>query len=572
MAEGSIQLLSDSVIDQIAAGEVVERPASIVKELVENALDAKSTYVSVELVDGGKTLIRVADNGHGIAKGDLPLSIRRHATSKLTTASELVGIRSHGFRGEALASIASVADLSITTRTTGDDEATKMRIEGGQPHFEPVAAPVGTVVEVANLFESTPVRKKFLKSQGTEVSHISAALTRLSLGHPHVHLKVISQGRVLLETPRHESSSDRVRSALKAKEEATMVRGEESGVSVLAHLYPPGAATGNSSSIHLLINGRGIRDRNLTHSVRLAYGDTLPKGRYPLAVVYIDMPGDEVDINVHPQKTEVRFVDPQRVAAAVRRTIRRGIVKAEWHASHGTSTYVNAVTRSSVVAAQQRLQKASPERAPLQSTQHAQSTSRTLASAYSTPSFQRKSLWEPRPPSTSSLAQSTVAWEQQKDSTKSLPAPQRLPRPSRGLRYIGIANSQLLVCESASELVLLSIAKVRRLVCLAQVESATPQKLLIPEKCRSPLPKETFAKFGIVVDDDFIVATPPGLSISEELANVQSLEKLERCVLMQLAQSGVVSDSEAKDLVGHVNSLADTSDVMVSWPYDQIAF
>jgi len=334
MDSPDIRLLPPEVIDQIAAGEVVERPASVVKELVENAIDAGARQVSVEVEGGGKELIRVVDDGVGMSPEQAALALKRHATSKLRHIDDLFGIATMGFRGEALASIAAVSRLTLTTRPrAGSVGATCMIVEGGSvASTTTVGAPTGTAIEVRDLLYNVPARQKFLKGDATEVAHIGDTITKIALAHPDVHLRLRSGGRTTIHAPVHQSRLERAMAVLGAKVGTGLseVVGEERGVNVVALLAPPDRAQTTSRGTLLFVGRRPVRDRGLLHAVCMGYGELVAKGRYPVAVVFVDVPDPELDVNVHPQKLEVRFADPQRVYAAVRHTITRGTAEAPW--------------------------------------------------------------------------------------------------------------------------------------------------------------------------------------------------------------------------------------------------
>ncbi len=312
-----------ALADQIAAGEVVERPASIVKELVENAIDAGASRVEVELTRGGSERIVVLDDGGGMHPKDLPLSITRHATSKVREASDLVEIRTLGFRGEALASIAAVADVTMESRRAEDPAGTRMRSRPGlAPETSPVGRPVGTRVEVASLFVNVPARRKFLRSEATEVGHCTDTMVRLGISHPGVHLRLKHGARTLLELPA-SALAERIAAVLARRVRApiTRVQGVHEGVEVEAFLSPPGASVKGRGQTFVVVRRRVVRERSLSAAIAAAYGDLLPPGHGPVACLRVDPPAGEVDVNVHPQKAEVRFSNPQAVYAAARHVL-----------------------------------------------------------------------------------------------------------------------------------------------------------------------------------------------------------------------------------------------------------
>ena len=325
----SIRILDAALADQIAAGEVVERPASVVKELLENALDAGARTVTVEIRDGGSTLVRVTDDGAGMDRDDARIAVLRHATSKLRTASDLARISTLGFRGEALPSIASVSRMRLVTRTQGSVEATEVLLEGGaEARVSPAGAAVGTTVEVRDLFFNTPARKKFLKSGATESAQISEICLRAALIDPALRLLVLRDGRRAREFLPASDWAERARHVLEGK--SVRIDGEQRGVSVRALLSAPEQARSGASGLHVFVNGRPVRDRNLARSVAFAYGSVMPPGRFPTGVVHLALDPEEVDVNVHPQKAEVRFQRGREIHEALTRVLSKGLGTSAW--------------------------------------------------------------------------------------------------------------------------------------------------------------------------------------------------------------------------------------------------
>jgi len=328
-----VRVLPPALADQIAAGEVVERPASVVKELVENALDAGARRIDVEIEGGGRRLVRVVDDGSGMDADDARLALRRHATSKIVSADDLWGLRTFGFRGEALPSIAAVSRLTLATRPPDAAAGFKLTVEAGvETDAREAGIPVGTQVEVRDLFFNTPARAKFGKSEATETANVSEALLRLALANPAAHLRLRVSGRVAMDLPPHRDAAERVRAALARRGAGALheVDGEEGGCRVRAFLAGPDESTNTTRNTFLFVGGRFVRDRNLLHALGLGYGPLLEKGRYPMAALFLDVPGADVDINVHPQKLEVRFARAQEVYAAVRHVVGAAIARAPW--------------------------------------------------------------------------------------------------------------------------------------------------------------------------------------------------------------------------------------------------
>ncbi len=306
---GRIRVLDDHLVNRIAAGEVVERPASVVKELVENALDAGAGGVDVAIDAGGSRHIRVADDGAGMDRDDALLALERHATSKLATAGDLDAIRTLGFRGEALPSIAAVSRFALRT-SPEDGQGTEVEVRGGRiVSVRDVAMSRGTVVEVDRLFFNVPARRKFLRSEATELAHVVRAVTRFALARPDVRFALEHGGRVLLDAARAEGLRGRLRGVLGGTVVEGMVpfRLERDGVVVHGFAGRPSSASSRRDGVHLVVNGRVVQDRVLTHAVGEAYGNTVPRGHLPAVVVFVELEPAAVDVNVHPRKTEVRF-------------------------------------------------------------------------------------------------------------------------------------------------------------------------------------------------------------------------------------------------------------------------
>jgi DNA mismatch repair protein MutL len=323
-----IHVLPEDLANQIAAGEVVERPASVVKELIENAIDAGGRRIRVDIEQGGVAQVRVADDGEGMTRDDARLSVLRHATSKIASLDDLLRIDSFGFRGEALPSIASVCRFTLRTRRREDTEGTQVRIEGGGPmEVTAAGAAPGTIVEVRDLFFNVPARRKFLKATSTESARVTEVVQSAALSEPEVTLFLTRDGRAVGEWLRASSREERVRTIFAGEELATCL-GERGPLRVEGFLSRPERARPGATSLSIFVNGRPVRDRTLARSVALAYGSVLEPGRYPLGVVYLDLPAELVDVNVHPQKAEVRFADGRAVADALYRLVEGSIAVA----------------------------------------------------------------------------------------------------------------------------------------------------------------------------------------------------------------------------------------------------
>jgi DNA mismatch repair protein MutL len=353
---GRIRVLSDQVANQIAAGEVVDRPASVVKELLENALDAGATRIRVEVEAGGRKLIRIADDGCGMNRDDALLAFERHATSKLRTANDLLSIATLGFRGEALPSIGSVARVTLETSTGDPDETgTHLDIAGGNLlHVDDAALPRGTTLTVADLFFNTPARRKFLRAESTELAHVTALVTHYALAHPEMHFELVSSSHTLVSAPPVSRTAERIyqifgketlAQLLPVAAETHLERAglpepppwkrdpeepaRDPGQLRLSGFYSkPELQKLNRNSIYIFVNKRLIRDRLLLHAITEAYRNIIPPTSFPVVLLFLEMPPEEVDVNVHPAKTEVRFRQQSLIHDFVRDSLRTALIKA----------------------------------------------------------------------------------------------------------------------------------------------------------------------------------------------------------------------------------------------------
>jgi DNA mismatch repair protein MutL len=352
---GRIHVLPDQVANQIAAGEVVDRPASVVKELLENALDAGANRIRIEVEAGGRKLIRVADDGQGMNRDDSLLAFERHATSKLRTADDLLSIATLGFRGEALPSIASVARVTLETSTGNEATGTKIEIAGGKIlHVDDAALPRGTTIAVADLFFNTPARRKFLRAESTELAHVTALVTHYALVHPEMHFELLSASHTIVSAPPVTRTAERIYQIfgkdtlgqlLPVAAEMPLQRAglpepppwkkdpdepvRDPGTLRLTGFFSkPELQKLNRNSIYIFVNKRLIRDRLLMHAITEAYRNVIPPTSFPVVLLFLEMPPEEVDVNVHPAKTEVRFRQQSHVHDFVRDSLRMALIKA----------------------------------------------------------------------------------------------------------------------------------------------------------------------------------------------------------------------------------------------------
>jgi len=330
----TIALLTEDIIAQIAAGEVIERPSSVAKELVENALDAGARYVQVEIEQGGRRLIRVSDDGTGIRAAEVELAVLRHATSKLVRAEDLYAIRTLGFRGEALATIVAVSRVTLTTRHREESEGVELRLEGGVLlSRKPTGSPAGTLVSVENLFYNTPARLKFLKGEASEKRHIAQLVENYALAYPQTRFVYVADGREVFRSSGSGQLADGMVSAfgLEAFKKMLPMQGEEAlragdVLRVVGYTSLPELHRGDRGRMILFVNGRSVQDHGLTHAIVQAYQGQLAKGQYPYCVALLDVPPYFVDVNVHPTKAEVRFQDASMVFVALQRAVREALL------------------------------------------------------------------------------------------------------------------------------------------------------------------------------------------------------------------------------------------------------
>ncbi|MDZ4183977.1 MAG: DNA mismatch repair endonuclease MutL [Desulfuromonadales bacterium] len=330
----SIHLLPENLCNQIAAGEVVERPASVVKELVENSLDAHATQITIEIDGGGSRLIRVSDDGDGMGKDDVFLCLERHATSKISSSADLFRLQTLGFRGEALPSIAAVSRLTVRSQTATAAEGWELYVEAGTvKKAGAIGLPTGTTIEVRDLFFNTPARRKFLRKEETEFGHIAELVTRLALCSPEVQFQLVHNQRTILNAPRQHKLEERIATLLGRPLLADLVKvamaDPGAGLELQGLISHPNLHRSSSAAIYTYINGRYVRDRVVQHAILDGLRHLFPRGRYPVAVLFLSIPGGAVDVNVHPTKHEVRFSQQALVhdfiAGAVREALRPGI-------------------------------------------------------------------------------------------------------------------------------------------------------------------------------------------------------------------------------------------------------
>jgi DNA mismatch repair protein MutL len=440
---GKIRVLPDSVARKIAAGEVIERPASVVKELIENSLDAGARRIVVEIAHGGRARIAVADDGEGIAREDAAVAFQPHATSKIRDDRDLCGISTLGFRGEALPSIAAVADVELWTCRREADVGTHLLLRGGKPVVvEDAGVPPGCRIEVRELFHGTPARRKFLKAPATEAGHVAQLVGRFALARPGIGFELRQDARAAVTFP-PAGRRERIRRVIGAEIEAQMREVELDGpVRISGFVTHPHVALAHPRSILFFINGRLVRDRLLQHALMASYATLVPRGRYPAAVLLLDVPPEEVDVNVHPMKLEVRFRNGQAVHEAIGRAVRDALQ-----------------ARGSATGAA-RVGEAEPLYAPPSSN---------------------------APAGTVTPATRSLRLVPEPAAARSLPLPLGVPGPFSSLRVVGQVFDGYLVCEGEGEVWLIDQHAAHERVAFERLRAARQrgrverQAMLVPQ-------------------------------------------------------------------------------------------
>ena len=553
-----IHLLSPRLANQIAAGEVVERPANIIKELVENSLDAGAQHIDVDAEQGGIKLLRVRDDGHGIGKDDLPLSLSRHATSKITTLDDLEAVGTMGFRGEALASISSVSRLTLTSREKGSDEAWQVKAEGRdmQAEVSPAAHPTGTTVEARDLFFNTPARRKFLRTEKTEFSHLEDTLKKLALSRYDVAFTLRHNNRVihsLRPAARTIDREKRVATLLNPQfmDNAVHIETEGAGLTIEGWVGLPTFSRSQGDMQYFFVNGRAVRDKLVVHAIKQAYRDVLYHGRHPAFVLYLWLDPKLVDVNVHPTKHEVRFRDGRLVHDFIFRSLHRALadIRPEQPTANLQPSAAPAATGTEAgeFQGQNRLdwQQPANERVPFSATADGAATS--TAQNFSGGSF-GQSFSDSRP-GQGAVAEQLRSYEQLNQG-----APQPLPESSaEDLPPLGFAVAQLngiyIRAQNAHGLVVVDMHAAHerityeRLKVAVDEQGVQSQPLLVPETLHV---SEREADAAEQFSDEF-------RQFGVELARVspESLMIRQIPVLLQQANVGQLITDMLSDLMEH---------------------
>ena len=553
MVEATIALLSPALASQIAAGEVVERPASAVKELIENALDAGAQRVDVEIEGGGVTRLCVSDDGSGMNAEDARLCVERHATSKLRDISDLNRIESYGFRGEALPSIASVSRFALRTRSAADDAGVEISIEGGAtPTLRPTGIAVGTRVDVRDLFFNVPARRKFLRSTGTESGHVTEVVEAAALTRPEVTFTLARDGRTVREFLRASGRAERV-AQVSQGEELTRCEGTRGPLRIEAFLSRPEHARSGAGGLRLFVNGRSVRDRAIAVTIAQAYGSVLERGRYPRGIVHLDLPPEFLDVNVHPQKAEVRFADPRALADALYGTLSRALAGAFSLPTPNRSAWGKSRTEPALGVAA----------TPLATAPRAEPGERSAAAARLEPE-QTYVATETTLHSTANLPlESLLASEPSLIAVRDSAALPIRPQPTvawASLRFVAQLRQTYLLCESADGIYLLDQHAAAERVTFTRLRKqyqgrAVPSQSLLFPVILDVLPAEAelvelrgkeMAEVGL----DVRVRGPESISIHSvpKLLQRASAERLLRDLLSEVSRGGGRGFSDAVDL------------------------
>ncbi|MDK2776988.1 MAG: DNA mismatch repair endonuclease MutL [Pseudomonadota bacterium] len=487
-----IHLLSPRLANQIAAGEVVERPANIVKELVENALDAGAGRIEIDAEQGGVKLLRIRDDGHGIDKDDLPLALSRHATSKITTLDDLEAVGSLGFRGEALASISSVTRLTLTSKTSEAAEAWSVNVEGRDmaASVSPAAHPTGTTVEVRDLFFNTPARRKFLRTEKTEFSHLEEYVKRLALSRYDVAFSLRHNGRVIHQlraAERELEKEKRVASLLSADfiDSAVRIDAEAAGLTLEGWVGLPTFSRSQADMQYFFVNGRVVRDKLVVHAIKQAYRDVLYHGRQPAFVLYLWLEPKLVDVNVHPTKHEVRFRDGRLVHDFLFRTLHRalGDVRPEDRLS-GNAMGTTPGSLTSAPLSSQPAPATGVQAGEFQEQPRLDWQAQRPAATGLSPSYSRE------PVSRSAVAEQLHAYQQMSDAQVPAPAPQALPEADADMPPLGFAIAQLhgiyILAQNAIGMVVVDMHAAHERITYERLKTAVDQQgvqtqpLLVP--------------------------------------------------------------------------------------------
>ena len=502
----TIRILPDRVANQIAAGEVIERPAAVVKELVENALDAGATRIEVEFRHGGRSLMRVEDNGPGMSQDNALLALERHATSKISEAVDLDRLVSYGFRGEALPSIASVSRFEMQTRAEGNDVGTEVVLNGGKlMHVRECGRPVGTSITVTHLFNSVPARRKFLKTDQTEAAHIIQCVRFYALASPQAAFTLIENGRVIFKSPECATLRDRVAEIFgrQTSESLVEIENEEGGMRLQGLIGRPGAGRGTRHEMVIFVNQRPVDSRTLNYALIESYHESLPKGRYPVAFLFFKCDPAAVDVNVHPAKREVRFRSEPAVRAFVIRSVLGRLREL-------TSTVDPTPQASKPVLKDDVAPSVSPLSRPTMATRPAMS-------------FQSKPL-TPLPNIMPTLppARAPISDPVETATTASTSSPQGAPT----WRYLGVAHGNFALFETTAGVVMLDRRAAHERIWFERLQGQFKTGKVPSQRLLLPVPVELDPIASAMLLDRLAFLGEHGFEVSEFGRNFFRIEAL----------------------------------------------
>jgi len=517
-----IRILSDRVANQIAAGEVIERPAAVIKELVENALDAGATRIEVEFGHGGRSLLRVEDNGCGMSKDEALLALERHATSKIVEADDLNRLTSYGFRGEALPSVASVSRFTLQTREVGSDAGTEVFVNGGKlVHVRACGRPAGTRIEVAQLFHPVPARRKFLKSDQTEAAHIIQCVRLYALACARVSFTLIEEGRVLFRSPQCATLAERVSEIFghQLAAELLPLQASEEGMELSGLICRPGTGRATRHEMITFVNGRPVDSRTLNYALIESYHDSVPKGRYPIAFLFLELDPASVDVNVHPAKREVRFRSEPQVRSFVIRSVLERLRALVTHSAPSPVPAPCPVPKPAgeTVSATPPAQPSSPVRSEPQARHPALSSSSV---ALGTGSAATRSQGTPLSPQPAPPLVAPIA----PSSPTSAPAPQS--SSTSAWRYLGLAHGSYIVFETPSGLVLLDRRAALERIWYEQLLADYGRGSVQSQRLLLPLPVELDAVGSAMLLDRLSFLTAHGLEVAQFGRNFFRIEAI----------------------------------------------
>ena len=514
-----VRILSDRVANQIAAGEVIERPAAVVKELVENALDAGATRVEVEFRHGGRSLMRVEDNGHGMSRDDALLALERHATSKIAEAADLDRLASYGFRGEALPSIASVSRFELQTREAGSDVGTEILVNGGKfVHVRDCGRPVGTRIEVTHLFNSVPARRKFLKTDQTEAAHIVQCVRLYALACPQTSFTLIEDGRVIFRSPECATLAQRIAEIFgrQTAEALVSLEAAETGLRLTGLIGRPGIGRGTRHEMIVFVNQRPVDSRTLSYALIESYHESIPKGRYPLAFVFFECDPAAVDVNVHPAKREVRF----RSEPAVRSFVIRAVLQRLRELGDANGRMIDPATTAtkSPLSVETVPSATAPVTPAISASLAVQPRSFILnASAVPTPTTAPTTPATPRPWSTDPFRSSSnppvapapVA------APGDQPGAERVISQSPAWRFVGLAHGSYALFETSAGLVLLDRRAAHERVWFERLQEQFRAGAVPSQRLLLPVPMELDPIAASLLLDRLTFLNAHGFEISE---------------------------------------------------------